>query len=338
VQGIIAARLDGLPGEEKQLLQHAAVLGKVFWLGAARTVAGLDGAEAELRLHALERKEFVRRERRSSVGGEDEYAFRHLLVRDVAYGQIPRGERADRHERAAGWIESLGRAEDHAEMLAHHYLEALRLRRAAGRDEPAELTSRARLAARDAGERALALGALPAAARLFESALELWPSDDEERPELLLAYARSRVDDVGLDDAVLEEATDGLLRSKNVEAAAEAQARLGGVWLNRGDRDRAFAHVERARDLVGDRGPSPTKAYVLQEFGRFLMMTDDFEGAIELSSESLGLAEALGLDAIRSRNLNTIGVARVNLGDRGGLEDLERAIEIGAAAHWQLRI
>src|SRR5256714_10004690 len=103
VQGIIAARLDALPPDEKAVLQDAAVLGKVFWPGALLAIGG-SGPEALL--HSLERKEFVRRERRSSVGGETEYAFRHMLVRDVAYGQIPRAERAQKHRRAAQRIEA----------------------------------------------------------------------------------------------------------------------------------------------------------------------------------------------------------------------------------------
>jgi class 3 adenylate cyclase/tetratricopeptide (TPR) repeat protein len=333
VQGIIAARLDGLPPTEKQLLQDAAVLGKVFWLGAVCAVGGRDRSEAETLLHALGRKEFVRQERRSSVGGEDEYAFRHLLVRDVAYGQIPRGARAERHELAAGWIEALGRPEDHAEMLAHHYLEALRLRRAAGQEERAALIERARLAARDAGGRALALGAFPAGARFYEAALELWPADDPERPDLLLGYGRSRFDDIAFDDRLLEEAMEGLLEQGNPEAAAEAQTMLGAIWLNRGDRDEAFGHLEGARRLVEDRAPSPAKAFVLQEISRAAMMADDFERAIELGSESLRLAEELGLDAMRARNLNTLGVARVHGGDSGGLRDLEQAVAIAAAAN-----
>ena len=89
VQGLIAARLDGLPADEKALLQDAAVLGKVFWSGALRTMSG-DGRDPEALLHSLERKEFVRRERRSSVADDREYAFRHVLVRDLAYAQIPR--------------------------------------------------------------------------------------------------------------------------------------------------------------------------------------------------------------------------------------------------------
>ena len=86
------------------------MVGKVVWLGALAAVAGRPRAEVEERLHALERKEFVRRERRSSVAAETQFAFRHVLVRDVAYAQIPRGRRADKHRRAAEWIESLAAA------------------------------------------------------------------------------------------------------------------------------------------------------------------------------------------------------------------------------------
>src|SRR5207249_4345441 len=126
VKGMIAARLDALALPEKELIQNAAVIGKVFWPGG---LAALGAPALEEVLHGLERKEFVRRERRSAVAGEAQYAFLHALVRDVAYSQIPRSERADKHSGAAAWIESLSadRSEDRAEMLAHHYLEALAL-------------------------------------------------------------------------------------------------------------------------------------------------------------------------------------------------------------------
>ena len=332
VQGIIAARLDGLPGDEKQLLQDAAVVGKVFWLGAVCSVGEREQSDAEQALHSLERKEFVRRERRSSVEGDDEYAFRHVLVRDVAYGQIPRGERAGRHERTAAWLERLGRRDEHAEMLAHHYLEAITLRRAAGEEPSAELASSAREAARTAGERAFALGSYAAAARLFEAALELAPPDDE-RAMLVLSYARSRVDDVTFDDSLLQDARDTFLGAGDVEAAAEAEVLLGGIWLNRGEREEAVQHLEAGRELVEDRGPSPAKAFALQELARAAMMSGDFERGVKLGVESLRLADRLGLQSARARNLNSIGVSRVHEGDPRGLADLERAAEIAAAAH-----
>ena len=117
------------PPSEKALVQDAAVIGKVFWTSALAALAEGGRWTLEEALHVLERKQFVRRERRSSVGGETQYAFLHLVIRDVAYGQIPRAERGEKHRLAAEWIQSLtpDRTEDRAEMLAHHFLAALEL-------------------------------------------------------------------------------------------------------------------------------------------------------------------------------------------------------------------
>jgi predicted ATPase len=114
VQHLIAARLDTLAPEDKALLQDAAVVGTVGWLGALAAVAEAEPSALEARLELLDRRAFLRREGRSSVAGERQYAFRHVLVRDVAYGQLPRAARADKHRRAAEWLEALApdRAED----------------------------------------------------------------------------------------------------------------------------------------------------------------------------------------------------------------------------------
>ena len=148
IQGIIAARLDALPAEEKTLLQDASVLGKVFWAGGAASVGERDRWEVEDRLHALARKELVRRDRRTTVEGEPEYAFRHVLVREAAYESLTRAARAERHRRAAEWLERVGeeRGGDLAELVAHHYTSALDLHvRPACRTPP---SSRSRRGAR----------------------------------------------------------------------------------------------------------------------------------------------------------------------------------------------
>ena len=167
VQGIIAARIDLLPAAEKDLLQTAAVLGKVFWSDALLSAVGAEPGQLAEMLRALERKEFVRREHRSAVAGATQYAFVHALVRDAAYTLLPRPARAQRHLAAAEWIESLpeDRAEDRAETLAHHYLTAIDLRRAAG-DDVSELGPRAVKALEEAGERAIALSAYNTAASI----------------------------------------------------------------------------------------------------------------------------------------------------------------------------
>ena len=110
VQALIAARLDTLSPERKSLLQDAAVLGKVFWAGALAEMGGREPSEVELALHELARKELVRPARTSSMEGESEYGFWHLLVRDVclrpdparrAGRPPPRRRRLDRAARRA---------------------------------------------------------------------------------------------------------------------------------------------------------------------------------------------------------------------------------------------
>ena len=133
------------------------------------------GYSLEAPLHALERREMLRRERRSSVGADTEYAFRHVLMRDVAYGQIPRAQRADKHRRAAEWIESASADRENApELLAHHYSSALGYARDAGQPT-GELERRTRLALRDAAERAAALYSLTQAERLFRKRSRFGP-------------------------------------------------------------------------------------------------------------------------------------------------------------------
>jgi class 3 adenylate cyclase/tetratricopeptide (TPR) repeat protein len=332
VQGIIAARLDAVPLEEKLLLQDAAVVGKVFWLGAVERIGRLDRSETEQALHRLERKEFVRRERRSSVGDESEYLFHHLLVRDVAYSQIPRAARAEKHRVAAAWIESLGRPDDHAEMLAHHYLTALELDNAAGL-ETQELEGRARLRLLEAGDRAYALSAFPAAMRFYSAALDLWPTDDPERLQLLLRLGRvaARTESGG-DVDVLKEARDGLLAAGDPEAAAEAEQLLSQHFWLQGERDRSFECLDRAVALVQDRPTSARKADIVASLSRFHMLAGETEATIRVGGQALSMMEELGGDEEgRAFVLNNIGSARVRAGDAGGLDDLEESVAISEA-------
>ena len=106
VQALIAARLDTLSADTKSMLADAAVVGKVFWAGAVAQMGERDLTEVTDALRELSRKELVRPARRSSIEGEAEYAFWHILARDVAYAQLPRASRASRHVAAARWIES----------------------------------------------------------------------------------------------------------------------------------------------------------------------------------------------------------------------------------------
>jgi class 3 adenylate cyclase/tetratricopeptide (TPR) repeat protein len=324
VQGIIAARLDRLAADEKALLQDAAVLGKVFWRGGLGD-PGPPG-DVEERLHALERKGFVQRARTSSVADEAEYAFLHLLVRDVAYGQIPRADRAEKHRRAAEWMESLGRPQDHAEMLAHHYLVALELARAS-RQPTEQFAERARGVLREAGDRAMALNAFDAAARAYSSALELWPTEDPARPRLLLSYGTALATGRGSGQTELAEAAEALVALGDREHAAQAEILLADTEWQSGHRDPAYAHLERAVGLLEDIPSSPAKARVLSEVSRYHMIAGRKE-AVRIGREALAMATELGLHEVRAHALNNIGTIRANLGEVEGLAEIEQSVEI----------
>jgi class 3 adenylate cyclase len=265
VQGIIAARLDLLAAADKRLLQDAAVIGTVFWPEAVLALGGGPGrGELEGQLHELERRQFVRRDRAASVAGQTQYAFTHVLVRDVAYGQIPRAARAGKHAAAAGWIESLGRPDDHAEMLAHHYQSALDLARAAGRDT-AELAPRARAALQAAGDRALALNVLVAAAGYYRDALALWPQDEREQRAALLRLLGTALHEAGeLDQAqaVLAEgaaaaaaaglpALEARIRIRLAEIHALERGLERGIEQALAECQAAIAVLEAEGDLEG---------------------------------------------------------------------------------------
>ena len=322
VQGLIAARLDTLPREEKELLSDAAVIGRAFWLGAL----GPERWTLEERLHSLERAEFVRRERRSTVAGEIEYSFRHALMRDVAYEQIPRAQRAEKHRRTADWIESLGRAEDHAEMLAHHNGAALDYARVTGLDV-ASFEERARVAFREAGDRAFALSAFRRASLLYERSLELSP--DRAPPDLLLRYGRALA--VSSDErgtAVLEHAAELLLADGQVEAAAEAHAYLTEALHMLGRRDDAYGNIDAALALVRDAPTSPAKARVLTESSRLLVL-DERREAEPIAREAWEMAEALGLTELAARALANLGLSKMQAFDIDvAMADLERSAEL----------
>ena len=328
VQGIIAARLDTLSDDEKRLLQDAAVVGTAFWVGAVQAIDGFTRSRAEELLRRLERKEFVQRPRRSSVAGEAQYTFRHVLLRDGAYGQIPRARRAEKHRRAAAWIESLGRLEDHAEMLAHHYSRALAYSEVLGVDD-ADLEERARLALRAAGDRALSLASYAAASRFYAAALDAWPPHDPDRVWLLVSAGRARHAADGSGTDLLEEGFEELRTRGDIEGAAEVAVELSRYFWFGGDRDTAYGYIDRALELTKDRGQSRARAYALVERAGYHMNASEHHSAIRLAREALPLTEALGTDDLRVRALDVMGYSRVLSGDPGGLDDSRRAISLG---------
>ena len=330
LQGVVAARIDALPTGEKDLLQLASVLGKVFWTDALSSLSGVEVEPLEERLHGLERKEFVRREHRSAVAGSRQYVFVHALVRDGAYAQLSRAARADVHRRVADWIDTLppDRADDRAEILAHHLLEAIEYSRLTGLDD-AELVPRAARALRESGDRAWSIGAANAGLGSYQRLRELDPAVDAD-PTFLLSYgvALAWGGGFGGESADALERAAEALAEEDPAAAAQAAITRGEIVWQRGDQAGAFVYFDRARELA-ERAPlSARKQFTLAQVARFMTLAGRYAEAAELVERAIRMAEELGDDELLGDALNTRGIVRAALGDPGWKDDSTRGLEL----------
>jgi class 3 adenylate cyclase/tetratricopeptide (TPR) repeat protein len=330
VQALIAARLDTLSAERKSLLQDASVLGKVFWAGALSEMGGRDPQEVTQSLHELSRKELVRPARQSSMEGEAEYGFWHLLVRDVCYSQIPRAARADKHRSAATWIEQKAgeRAEDLADVLAYHYTQALELAQAAGNSEQAAaLTAPARRYLALAGERALGLDTTQAEAKLAR-ALELTPADDPQHAELLVRWADAAHQAGRLREAAdaLEQALTGLRAHGDTDTHARALILLSRAAFRLGE-GRYVALAAEAVNLLEQAEPGATLIDAYTGLASAQYVAGNLAEAIAAAEQATSLAERLGLP-VPARALGVHGLARALLGDPDGLTEAEQALTL----------
>ncbi len=322
VHGIIAARLDALTADEKAVIQDASVVGKVVWLGAAAHVERRDPAFVREQLEALRRKQLLRLDRETSVAAEPQYAFTHAIVRDVAYSQIVRSARADKHVRTAEWIESVGGDRgDRVELLAHHYMTALELGGAAGVAD--RLPNRARAVLVEAADRAFGMSAYAAAARFYGSAFALYDTDIP--PILQYRHARARMysEEVLPDD--LEPIARHLAESGDVETASEIESEIG-LWLDQqGHKDEALVHLRRAVELLEAAPASAAMAIALVSLASVLVLRGRLQEAIDAATQSGSLATSLGLDDLAAWSHQTLALAYLQRGDVRGIAEFRQA-------------
>ena len=310
VQGIVAARLDAVSAPEKELLQDACVVGPTFWPAALRHLANGSAARVDELLENLERKEFVRTSTESTLAGEPEIGFRHPLIREVAYEQLPRARRAEKHRLAAEWAESLpvDRTESRAELLAEHYVHALEYTAAVGGDV-GDLRGRAAHALRESADRARMLHSLDVATSRYVRALELAGSD-EERASIGLALAETRLRTGDLEDAHrgLDEVIAVARRGGHADLLARAALARGGVGVRVFDPDDALvALLEEALEAVGEQQPA-LRARLLARLSIEVYYEDPSSLRERLSEEAVRIAREVEqpdalLDALNARRV-----------------------------------
>jgi class 3 adenylate cyclase/tetratricopeptide (TPR) repeat protein len=308
LQALIAARLDGLPQEERRLLQDAAVLGKTFTKRALAALAPLPEAQLDPLLASLVRKEVlgVQADPRSPEHGQ--YGFLQDLVRHVAYETLSKRERRARHLAAAAHLQSaFPEEEEIVEVVASHYLDAYQA--APDAEDADEIKSMAREMLARAGERAASLGAGREAQRYYEQAAEL-TDDPLERAGLddragRMAWRRGRGDEAralfGKAQAIYE--AEGLKRE-----AARISSVLAEIDFREGHVSEAAARLEQALESLPAEEPDADVAAVAAQLGRFLVLGGQFALAAPRLELALELAEALKLSEVFAHALTTKAV------------------------------
>jgi class 3 adenylate cyclase/tetratricopeptide (TPR) repeat protein len=324
IQALIAARLDLMSPEDKAIVQAGAVIGKVFWTGALAFLRGVDIDFARLALRRMSQRELIRPVRRSSMLGQEEHSFVHVLARDVAYGQIPRSERASLHLAAARWLEA--KAEDRlidvAEQLAHHYSTAVRLHPSTDRD----VKERAFRFVMMAAERAENLDARQAVA-FYRSALE-FADDPADRGSALLGIGKNDFNDIDAGIRVTDEAYAEFVAAGNQEGQVDALALRSSIEWYRGDGEVAQRTSDEVLRLAEDMAPSQALAEALVSVAARYQLAGMEEEALETVERATAVAQSVGSTYVYARALVIRGSSLVQLGDFRGQADVEEGLRI----------
>ena len=275
VRAAIAARIDALPPDARTALLHASVIGQSFWSGVLDEIGEL--GDVETSLEALEARGLVRRHPHSQVEGDVEFAFKHVLIRDVAYATLPRGLRRELHATAARVIEaSVPDPTELAWVLAYHWREG---------GEPA----RAIEYLLAAGDRARAARAIDETYDFYSRALDLAETDaDRRRIRLRRGVSLAQLEEYARADKELDELIPEL-EGRDLAEALLARAR-STFWTEQAEETIALAR--RATALAAEIGAKDLEAPALGTWGGALSMRGeegDLERAIEIEERALGM-------------------------------------------------
>jgi len=300
IASIVAARMDGLPPAEKICLQRASVIGEQFAVDDLLALDSELGAAPE----ALLRKGFFVANRDDPSGRS--YRFKHLLIRDVAYGSLPKADRAALHDRVGSALEAQmsDRRDEFCELLAYHAAQSYLMSRDLGFEGEGAAT-RAERALRWsglAGDRALAVYATEQAARHYALAIEIGLRDGSDSALLQHLYAgRGRALELrgAYDEAIQTyEAFERLAAERGDDRLrADALARQATIYRTPTrlfDPDRADLLVNAALRVARELDDPTLISQLQRDRIHIQLHRGHIDAAIEVGEESLAAATASG--------------------------------------------
>src|SRR5262245_29020286 len=298
VQALIAARIDRLDGVSKAVLQRASVIGRTFWAGAIKHLAGGEGIDVAIEDLLL--RDLIVGESRSSLKNESAYRFKHVLIRDVAYSTLTKSARANFHAGFAEWLRE--RAGDELlEIRAHHLDHAASLLAELDGAPPAELAREAAGTLEEAGRRALAREANKAARHLFLRSVELEPTLQRR---YLAAKAAWRLDDLPAVAREMEAVRGEAVRIGDNNLEGKALTGLADVILMReADPIRGSELAKQALTLIEDDPPARFDALRVAWYAAYWV--GNLSEAERYVVEQVDLARAAGRTDLESVGILT---------------------------------
>jgi class 3 adenylate cyclase/tetratricopeptide (TPR) repeat protein len=338
VHALLAARLDSLDSVERQIVQQAAVVGQTFWEGTLTPVADELGADLPQVLASLHDKDIL-----MPLGGgdgglfdEQELTFKHVLIRDVAYGMLPKAVRCRKHFQVAGFLEERARdrVEEMSNLLAEHYWRSAVLGDEAGlsSDELAPVHRKALHFLEVAGDAAAALFSNAEAVDRYAAARQLRCPHDPGA----LARIGEKQGDVALrmghvDEAieVWNECLEYQRGQEELERVGDLHRKIGAALWHKGETRQAIEHYQKGINLLKDGPPCLELVRLYEEAASLYMHTGDNMLAIYASEKALRLAERLGEMRAASRAHGIFGRVFGRIGDSAkARENLEKSVEL----------
>jgi class 3 adenylate cyclase/tetratricopeptide (TPR) repeat protein len=337
VQGLISSRLDRLEPKQKQLAHHASVIGSIFWAGAVARLGAADEAAPEdphPGLSELERRDFVAHLKVSTVQDDEEYSFNHILMRDVAYGQVPKGLRAQLHLRFTEWVKSLpSSADEFVEIVAWHLEQACLLAREVTRSPIKPPFREAATMLGEAAGRAERRESLREANRYYTRALELL---DDEHADLRVTLRVKRAD-MAMQLGQLKEATEELLEVAEeaatlgrTEVEAEALLLLGDIDQRQGRPTDAHRRLLKAEELAGSTDDARLRTRVAFVMNTFVVdyLGEKLDQPIENLRAAIATAETIGDHALAAEGHLRVAAPLLGHDFSAAESELQRCLEL----------
>jgi class 3 adenylate cyclase/tetratricopeptide (TPR) repeat protein len=349
IQALLAARLDSLPADEKRISQDAAVVGRIFWDRLLVHLTGQSPAAVVASLRRLRVKELIVAREPSTLTDAAEYAFRHVLIRDVAYESLPKLDRARKHRAVAEWAEDrlADRAQEVVELLAAHYWSALRYQEEFSGEGPAldELRRKTLEYAGSAGRRASEVGQLESATHwmriVVEQSRKLGGSPTEhaarvvEYLDLGWAFEHYEVKGARIDEALamLGAMPERAELDRKLEASLR-QRQAHAHYESSGDAAGTRASIQAGLQALDGLGPCAERAALLHRLGWLAWRAGPAADASAPLEAALNEARAAGSARLERWALHDLGHARRWTGSKPeGNRLLERSMELAQEAN-----